>query len=349
MTKIINLIPILLICLIIMSGCSISTKTDLIIDKENNGDKTFNIVQNPIFYVEPYDGYLKYTYYDDNDSVVKKVNIGYEEIKKEDLLTLSSSGNYILVQKNMGQGIDRLISLKNLKSYPLKSSGYQIIAENNESILFQRFNHNGNLWTVEIFDKSNATISESVFYKKINETASEMNEGISLGDNQFVFLFREADGTYLAYVNSNDLIYDKLSDDIMRDIKILKSEENKLVIYKGYKESDFKSLIEPQIIYLTYRIEDNKLNVNVDKIISIRDKNVDLDGSDCLEFINNEDGSYSMLFKYKGNGAIKVLEINQSGDMVEKDSINNFDTKRVRAEGNGFYCFDGKQLIFLDK
>lgn len=56
-----------------------------------------------------------------------------------------------------------------------------------------------------------------------------------------------------------------------------------------------------------------------------------------------------MLFKYKGNGAIKVLEINQSGDMVEKDSINNFDTKRVSAEGNGFYCFDGKQLILLDK
>ncbi|EOD00248.1 hypothetical protein [Caldisalinibacter kiritimatiensis] len=350
MTKVLRLITLLLICLVIISGCNISTKVDLHIDKKNNkNNERLDITENSIFYVEPYDGYIKYTYYDRTNSIVEKINIGYEDIKKEDLLTLSSSGNYILTQKNMGKGIDKLISLDNLKSYILKSSGYQIIAEDNESILLQRFNHNKKQWTLEIFNKFNATISESVFYKDINETGSEMNEGVSLGNNQFIFLFREADGTYLAYVNDKNVIYEKISDDIMRDIKILANEENKAVIYKGYRENGLKSFSEPKILFVTYNIKKNQLKASIDKIVNIKDKNNELNGSDCLEAVLNKDGSYSMLFKYKGNGTIKVFKINPFGDLIEKDSMNNFNIKVANVVNNGFYCFDGKELVFLSK
>lgn len=329
-----------------IGGCSFGPKMDVYIDGDTNGENIKAIGESPIFYTKPNDEYIEYIYYDRDNSLSKEVNIGYEYIAKEDLLTISDKGDYLLAQKNMGKGIDRLIDLTGLKSYKLTSSGYQMIGENKENILLQRFDENKNQWTIEMFNKSSKALDTSEFYKNINETSSEINRGISLGEKRFLFVFKEGDGTYLAYVNNDNLMYTKISDEIMRDIKILQNGENEVVIYKGYKEEISRGVIDPKIIFIRYEIKDDTLKAQIDKTIDIENKNNRLDGSESMEFIRDKEG-YLILFRYQGNGAMKLFKVGNGGELTEVDAVNNFDTKKVISTEDGFYCFDGKDLVLL--
>ncbi|MCT4687327.1 hypothetical protein [Vallitalea sp.] len=344
MKKYLSLI-LVIICAIIVALVSCSRRFDYYLDNGNKNNK-LNIDERDLQYLEVSDGYISITQYNEEKSKVEKKYIKDKLTKKNDLLTSSNNGNFVLEQKNMGVGSDRIISLNQLKSYNLKENGYQIISENDNNILLQVYNHNEHEWTLKFFNKHQYNLLDIDFSKTINKTNSEVNEGISLEEKTFIFLFREEDGTYLCYVNDQDVKYTKISDEIMRDIKLIDSDYNHILLYKGYKEGDNYGISYPKIISLAYDINNDKLVVNTEKVIELQSTD-DLNGSDCVGFVR-KDNNYYLLLHYRGVGLLKLYKFNESGEGKEIKMINQFDLKKVVEVNKEFKCFDGQRVVTFD-